>query len=124
MPVKLVVFNNSSLNFVELEMKAAGFVTFATDLVNPDFAKVGDALGVKGWRVERSKDLPAAVKEFLTHDGPAILDVLTERQELSIPPAVSLEQAKGFALFAVRTVLSGKGNELIDLARTNMRQIF
>jgi pyruvate dehydrogenase (quinone) len=74
--------------------------------------------------VERSKDLPAAVKEFLAHDGPAILDVLTERQELSIPPAVSLEQAKGFALFAVRTVLSGKGNELIDLARTNMRQIF
>ncbi len=124
LPVKVVVFNNSSLNFVELEMKAAGFVTFATDLVNPDFAKVGDALNVKGWRVERSKDLPAAVKEFLAHDGPAILDVLTERQELSIPPAVSLEQAKGFALFAVRTVLSGKGNELIDLARTNMRQIF
>ncbi|HJR38314.1 MAG TPA: ubiquinone-dependent pyruvate dehydrogenase [Nocardioidaceae bacterium] len=124
LPVKVVVFNNSSLNFVELEMKAAGIVNFATDLANPDFAQVGDALGVKGWRVERSKDLPKAVKAFLAHDGPAILDVVTERQELSIPPAVSLEQAKGFALFAVRTVLSGKGTELIDLARTNMRQIF
>ena len=79
---------------------------------------------VKGWRVERSKDLPKAVKGFLAHDGPAILDVITERQELSIPPTVSAEQAKGFALFAVRTVLSGRGTELIDLARTNMRQIF
>ena len=124
LPVKVVVFNNSSLNFVELEMKAAGIVNFGTGLVNPDFARVGDALGVKGWRVERSKDLPTAVGEFLAHDGPAILDVVTERQELAIPPAVSLEQAKGFALFAVRTVLSGKGTELIDLARTNMRQIF
>jgi len=123
LPVKVVVFNNSSLNFVELEMKAAGFVTFGTGLSNPDFAAVGDALGVKGWRVERSKDLPKAVEEFLAHDGPGILDVVTERQELSIPPAVSLEQAKGFALFAVRTVLSGKGSELIDLARTNMRQL-
>jgi len=124
LPVKVVVFNNSSLNFVELEMKAAGIVTFATDLQNPDFAKVGDALGLEGWRVERSKDLPKAVEGFLAHDGPAVLDVVTERQELSIPPAVSAEQAKGFALFTVRTVLSGRGTELIDLARTNMRQIF
>jgi pyruvate dehydrogenase (quinone) len=124
LPVKVVVFNNSSLNFVELEMKAAGLLDFGTELSNPDFASVGEAMGLKGWRVERSKDLPGAVKEFLAHDGPAILDVVTERQELAIPPAVSLEQAKGFALFAVRTVLSGKGTELIDLARTNMRQIF
>jgi pyruvate dehydrogenase (quinone) len=124
LPVKVVVFNNSSLNFVELEMMAAGFVTFGTGLDNPDFAAVGDALGVRGWRVERSKDLPKAVREFLDHDGPAILDVVVERQELTIPPAITREQAKGFALFAVRTVLSGRGTELIDLARTNMRQVF
>ncbi len=123
LPVKVVVFNNDSLNFVELEMKAAGFPTFGTGLTNPDFAAVGDALGLRGWRVERSKDLPKAVKEFLAHDGPAILDVTTERQELSMPPAISAAQAKGFALFAIRTVLSGRGTELIDLARTNMRQL-
>ncbi|MHA6620801.1 thiamine pyrophosphate-dependent enzyme [Pseudonocardia sp. DLS-67] len=105
-------------------MKAAGFVTFGTDLHNPDFAAVGDALGVPGWRVDHSADLPKAVTEFLAHDGPAILDVVTERQELSIPPTITVEQAKGFALFAIRTVLSGRGTELIDLARTNMRQIF
>ena len=122
LPVKVVVFNNSSLNFVELEMKSAGFVNFGTDLENPDFAAVGHALGMKGWRVEQSKDLPRAVQEFLTHDGPALLDVVTERQELSIPPTITAEQAKGFALFAIRTVLSGRGTELIDLARTNIRQ--
>ena len=124
LPVKVVVFNNSSLNFVELEMKAAGFVTFATDLENPNFAALGDAIGVKGWRVERSEELPDAVRQFLAHQGPAILDVVTERQELSIPPTISVQQAKGFALFAIRTVLSGRGTELIDLARTNMRQVF
>jgi pyruvate dehydrogenase (quinone) len=123
LPVKVVVFNNSSLNFVELEMKSAGFVNFGTDLENPDFAAVGHALGMKGWHVEQSKDLPRAVQEFLTHDGPALLDVVTERQELSIPPTITAEQAKGFALFAIRTVLSGRGTELIDLARTNIRQI-
>ncbi|GGO62242.1 pyruvate dehydrogenase [Microbacterium nanhaiense] len=121
---KVVVFDNASLNFVELEMKAAGFVTFGTGLDNPDFSKVAEAVGIKGIRVEKSADLPAAVEEFLEHDGPAVLDVTTERQELSMPPNITMEQAKGFALYAIRTVLSGKGDELIDLAKTNLRQLF
>ena len=124
LPVKTVVFNNSSLNFVEVEMKAAGFVNYATELENPDFSAVGQALGMHSIRVERSADLPAAVAEFLAHDGPALLDVVTERQELSIPPAITAEQAKGFTLYAIRTVLSGKGDELFDLAKTNFRQLF
>lgn len=124
LPVKVVVYNNSSLNFVELEMKAAGFVTFGTDLENPNFATIAEAVGIKGYSVEKSKDLPAVVTEFLNHDGPAVLDVTTERQELSMPPSITVEQAKGFALYAIRTVLSGKGDELIDLARTNVRQLF
>ena len=121
---KVVVFDNASLNFVELEMKAAGFVTFGTGLDNPDFSKVAEAVGIRGFRVEESADLPAAVAEFLAHDGPAVLDVTTERQELSMPPNITMEQAKGFALYAIRTVLSGKGDELIDLAKTNLRQLF
>ena len=124
LPVKVVVYNNSSLNFVELEMKAAGFVTFGTDLENPNFATIAEAVGIKGYRVEKSKDLSSVVTEFLNHDGPAVLDVTTERQELSMPPSITVEQAKGFALYAIRTVLSGKGDELIDLARTNVRQLF
>jgi len=124
LPVKLVVFNNSSLNFVELEMKAAGFVNFGTGLSNPDFAAVAEALGIKGIRVENAEDLEGAVAEALAYDGPALIDVVTARQELSVPPAISVEQAKGFALYALRTVMSGRGDELLDLARTNWRQLF
>ncbi|WP_243229861.1 ubiquinone-dependent pyruvate dehydrogenase [Microbacterium sp. CIAB417] len=124
LPVKTIVVNNSSLNFVELEMKAAGFVTYGTDLENPDFAAVANALGIFARRVERSEDLPDAVREVLAHDGPALLDVVTERQELSMPPAIEASQVKGFALYAIRTVLSGRGDELLDLARANWRQLF
>ncbi|WP_448631685.1 ubiquinone-dependent pyruvate dehydrogenase [Cellulomonas soli] len=124
LPVKVVVFNNSSLNFVELEMKAAGFVTTATDLHNPNLAAIAEAAGLKAFRVERSEDLPAALAEAFAYDGPALLDVVTERQELTIPPSVKLDQAKGFALYALRTLLSGRGDELLDLTRANLRQVF
>ncbi|WP_272947625.1 ubiquinone-dependent pyruvate dehydrogenase [Ornithinimicrobium murale] len=124
LPVKIVVLNNSSLNFVELEMKAAGYVNYATDLENPDLAAVANALGLKGLRVEKSKDLPDAMREILAHDGPALLDVVTEREELTIPPAIQAEQVKGFTLYALRTVFSGRGDELLDLARANFRQLF
>lgn len=124
LPVKVVVFNNSSLNFVELEMKAAGFVTTATDLHNPNLAAIAEAAGLKAFRVERSEDLQGALEEAFAYDGPALLDVVTERQELSIPPSVKLDQAKGFALYALRTLLSGRGDELVDLTRANLRQVF
>jgi pyruvate dehydrogenase (quinone) len=123
LPVKTVVYNNASLNFVELEMKAAGFVTYGTGLTNPNFADVAAALGIRGIRVERSDELPDAVAEFLAHDGPAVLDVVTERQELSMPPNVTAKQVGGFALYALRTVMSGRGDELLDLARANWRQL-
>ena len=124
LPVKVVVYNNSSLNFVELEMKAVGVVNYATELDNPKFSEVAEAIGIKGFRVEKSKDLPGAVKEFLAHDGPAILDVVTERQEMTLPPTIDADQVKGFTLYAMRTVLDGKGTELIDLAKANIRQLF
>lgn len=125
LPVKVVVFNNSSLNFVELEMKAAGLVNSGTELVNPNFADMARAMGLHGVRVERPDDLPSALADAFAHDGPALIDVVTARQELSIPPAITAEQAKGFTLYAIRTVLSGRGEELIDLANTNvLRRIF
>ncbi|MDQ4504251.1 ubiquinone-dependent pyruvate dehydrogenase [Sinomonas sp. ASV322] len=124
LPLKLVVYNNSSLNFVELEMKAAGFVNFGTELVNPDFAAVAEALGIKGIRVADSSELEQGLKEALAHDGPALVDVVTARQELAIPPAITLQQAGGFTLYALRTVLSGRGDEVLDLAKTNWRRVF
>ena len=125
LPVKIVVFNNSSLNFVEVEMKAAGFVNFGTELDNPNFADVADAVGVFGQRVEKPDDFDGALRAALAHDGPALIDVVTARQELSIPPTITAEQVKGFTLYALRTILSGKGDELFDLADTNvLRRVF
>jgi pyruvate dehydrogenase (quinone) len=120
LPVKVIVFNNSSLNFVELEMKAAGIVNFGTDLVNPNFAAVAQAMGMLGRRVEQPSDLEAALADAFAYDGPAVIDVVTARQELSIPPAITAEQAKGFSLYAIRTILAGRGTELLDLVTTNV----
>ncbi|MGV0741924.1 ubiquinone-dependent pyruvate dehydrogenase [Mycolicibacterium sp. XJ870] len=120
LPVKVIVFNNSSLNFVELEMKAAGIVTFGTDLVNPDFAAVAQSMGVFGRRVTEPGELESALTDAFAHDGPAVVDVVTARQELSIPPAITVEQAKGFSLYAIRTILAGRADELLDLVSTNV----
>jgi pyruvate dehydrogenase (quinone) len=122
LPVKIVVFNNGALAFVELEMKAAGFVNYATELENPEFSAVAQALGMHGQRVERPDDLHAALRTAFDHDGPALVEVMVTRQELSMPPAITYEQVKGFTLYATRTILSGRGDELIDLARTNIRR--
>ena len=119
------MFNNSSLNFVEVEMKAAGFVNFGTELDNPNFADVANAMGIHGRRVEQPDDLEGALRAAFEHDGPALVDVVTARQELSIPPAISAQQVKGFTLYAIRTILSGRGDELVDLADTNVfRRLF
>jgi pyruvate dehydrogenase (quinone) len=123
LPVKVVVFNNGALSFVELEMKAAGIVTFATDLDNPDFAGIARATGLFSARVEKADDLEGALQAAFEYDGPALVDVITDRQELSLPPKITLEQIKGFTLFATRSILSGQGNELVELAKTNLRQL-
>jgi len=120
LPVKVVVFNNSSLNFVELEMKAAGIVNFGTGLTNPDFAAVAEAMGVFGRRVEQPAELEQALTDAFAVSGPAVIDVVTARQELSIPPAITAEQAKGFSLYAIRTILAGRSDELLDLVTTNV----
>lgn len=120
LPVKVVVFNNHTLGFVALEMKAGGFLETGTSLVNPDFAAMARAVGVHAIRVEDPADLAAAIKDILAHDGPALLDVVTNTQELAVPPSITLEQVKGFGLWALRTVINGRGDELIELAKTNL----
>lgn len=124
LPVKLVVFNNSSLNFIELEMKSAGFVNYGTGLDNPNFAAVAESLGMKGVRVDESSELERGLKEAFAYDGPALVDVSTIRQELAMPPTITAQQASGFTLYALRTVLSGRGDEVLDLAKTNWRRVF
>jgi len=120
LPVKLVIFNNGTLGFVELEMKASGFLDTDVALTNPNFAAMAKAAGVFSIRVEDPADLAAAVKQMLVHEGPALLDVVTARQELAMPPKTELAQAEGFSLWMLKAVLNGRVSELIDLARTNV----
>ena len=123
LPIKIVVFNNGALSFVELEMKAAGLVNFGTNLDDPNFAAVASALGMHGQRVERPHDLAAALRSAFDHEGPALVEVMTARQELSIPPTITWDQVRNFTLYATRTVISGRGDELIDLAKTNVERL-
>jgi pyruvate dehydrogenase (quinone) len=123
LPVKVVVFNNGALSFVELEMKAAGIVTYGTDLDNPDFAGIATAAGLFGARVEKAADLEAALRAAFAHDGAALIDVHTARLELSLPPKLTYAQIKGFTLYGTRTILAGAGDELVELAKTNLRQL-
>jgi pyruvate dehydrogenase (quinone) len=120
LPVKIVVFDNRVLGFVALEMKASGFVEMGTSLTNPDFAAMAKAIGVHARRVEDPGELEEAIQDILAHDGPALLDVVTNTQELAMPPTINLEQVKGFGLWAIQAVISGRGTELVDLARSNL----
>ena len=123
LPVKVVVFSNGALSFVELEMKAAGIVTYGTDLDNPDFAGIARASGLLGIRVDKAGELEGALRQAFGHDGPALVEVRTARHELSLPPKLTYGQIKGFTLYATRTILSGGGAELIELTRTNLREL-
>jgi pyruvate dehydrogenase (quinone) len=120
LPVKIVVFNNSSLAFVELEMKAAGILDFGTSLDNPSFAQVANAAGLLGIRVEKPEDLQSALTQALAHEGPDLVDVVVHRQELSMPPTIKFGQMTGFGLYIARAVMNGRADEIIDLAKTNL----
>ncbi len=120
LPVKVVVFNNGVLGFVSLEMKASGFLPEGVELQNPDFAKLAEAAGALGIRVEDPADVEAAVTRALAHDGPALLDMVTNPTELAMPPRATMEQMKGFGLYLTRAILNGRGDEVMELARTNL----
>ena len=119
-PVKIVVFKNNALAFVELEMKAAGIVDFGTDLENPNFAKMAESLGLLGLTAETADQVRPVLEQALGHRGPALVEIPVSRQELSMPPTITLEQMKGFSLFALKAVLSGYGDEIVDLAKVNL----
>jgi pyruvate dehydrogenase (quinone) len=120
LPVKIVVFNNASLSFVQLEMKAAGFLDRGVALTNPDFARMADAAGLLGLSVQRPAELEPALRQAFAHPGPALLDVRVETQELVMPPSLQLDQVGGFALYMAKAVLNGRGNEIVDLAKANL----
>ena len=121
LPIKIILFNNSSLGFVAMEMKAGGYLDTATDLQNPDFAAMAKVAGFTSFRVEDSTNLKETLTQALAHPGPVLVDVRTERNELIMPPKVQIGHAKGFSLYMLKAVLNGRGDEVVELARTNLR---
>jgi pyruvate dehydrogenase (quinone) len=120
LPVKVIVLNNGTLGFVEMEMKASGFLDTGCDLKNPNFAMMAEAMGIRGFRVEKPPELKSAIQAALAHNGPALVDVVSARQELAMPPRTTLDQAYHFGMFTMKAVLDGRAKELIDLAKTNL----
>ena len=120
LPVKVVVFNNGALGFIELEQKSTGFLATGTDLQNPNFAAMAEAVGIRGVRLEDPADVEEGIAAAFAYDGPVLIDVVVSRTELAMPPAVTTEMAKGFTLYMLKAVMSGRTDEIIDLATTNL----
>jgi pyruvate dehydrogenase (quinone) len=120
LPLKVVVFNNGALGFIELEQKSSGFLNTGTELKNPNFAAMAEAVGVRGIRIEDPAEVEGGIAAAFAHDGPVLVDAVVNRAELAMPPSITAEMAKGFTLYMVKAVLSGRADEIIDLAKTNL----
>ncbi|MGF6534486.1 pyruvate dehydrogenase (quinone) [Paraburkholderia sp. GAS206C] len=121
LPIKVVVFNNSLLGFVSMELKAGGYLDTNVDLSKTDFAAIAQGAGIFSIRVNESEGVEAALQKAFAHPGPALVDVVTSKHELAMPPTIELSQAKGFSLYMLRAILSGRGDEIVELAKTNLR---
>ncbi|MEM3794303.1 MAG: ubiquinone-dependent pyruvate dehydrogenase [Thermoprotei archaeon] len=120
LPVKVVVFNNGSLAYVELEMKAEGLLPYGTELKNPDFAKLAQSIGISAVRVEDPAELESALKAMFEAKGPSLIDVVVNRYELVAPPKLTLKELSGFGLYMIKALLNNRGDEVIDLAKTSL----
>lgn len=120
LPIKVVIFNNGTLGFVEMEMHVGGMLEYATELKNPNFAAMAEAIGIKGIRVDSASTLESDLEVALSHKGPVIIDVLVNRNELMMPPTIELEQVKGFSLYMMKAILNGQGTTVLDLMKSNL----
>jgi len=123
LPIKVLVFNNSALGMVKLEMEVAGLPDYQTDLKNPNFAKVAEAIGMMGVRIENPADVSSGLKKALQHSGPALIDVVTDGNAVSLPSHIAPEMVVGFGLTMGKLVLSGHIDEVVDTIETNIRHI-
>ena len=124
LPVKVFVFNNEELSFIAMEMKASGYLDYATDFVNPDFGKLAESAGIKGISITNSSEVDEKIKEALNYnEGPVIINVRVDKQELAMPPKIAYQQAKGFSKYLINAILDGRGTELKEMAKTNWMNI-
>ena len=120
LPIKIVVYDNSKLGFVEIEQRAEGMLDLYTDLKNPDFGKVAEALGLWGRTVDKADELEEAIQAWLAQPGPALLNVRVNPQQLVMPPYIDPRAAFGMALYSVRAVLAGRGGDVLEMIKENV----
>lgn len=122
-PAKIVVFNNRALGMVKLEMNVAGYPDNETDMVNPDFAKVAEAMGIKAWDVEKSENVSGEIEAAFAHDGPALINIYTDPEALAMPPKINFEQVKGFTESMSKLMLNGRTAEVIKTAKSDLKYL-
>ncbi|MGA9902909.1 MAG: thiamine pyrophosphate-dependent enzyme [Terriglobales bacterium] len=123
LPIKIVLFDNSALGMVKLEMEVAGLPDYQTDLKNPNFAKLAEAIGMMGVRIEKAADVSSGLKKAFAHSGPALIDVVTDPNAVSLPSHISADQVVGFGLTMGKLILSGRIDEVVDTIEANIRHI-
>jgi pyruvate dehydrogenase (quinone) len=123
LPIKLVVFNNRTLGMVKLEMEVAGLPDNQTDMVNPDFALVAEAMGFKGITVTEPAEVKAALAQAFQHDGPVLVNVMTDPEALAMPPKIEFDQIKGYALTMSKMILGGQMTEVLDTVKSNYKHL-
>lgn len=122
LPIKIALFDNSALGMVKVEMEVAGFPDYQTDLKNPNFAKLAEAIGIMGVRIENPADVASGIKKALQHPGPALVDLVTDPNALSLPPNITADQLMGFGVAMAKLVLTGHIDE-VDTIEANIRHI-
>jgi pyruvate dehydrogenase (quinone) len=123
LPIKIVVFNNHSLGMVKLEMQVAGLPDWQTDMVNPDFAKIAEAFGMRGINIHEPGEVPAALQDALNYDGPVLVNIFTNPDALAMPPEIEFKQVKGYLMSMGKLVLSGRMDEVMDQVKTNLKHV-
>ena len=122
-PVKIIIFNNGALGMVKLEMRVEGYMDWQTNMVNPDFIKLAEAMNIAAWEAKESKDVKQALEQGFKHDGPAIINIFTDPNALAMPPAVDFEQIKGFAQSMGKLMLNGKFAEVVDTTKSELKYL-
>jgi pyruvate dehydrogenase (quinone) len=120
LPIKLIVYNNSTLGMVKLEMRVAGYEDFGVDVKHTDFAKVAEAAGIRGIRIEDSGDLKKSLQTALRHDGPVLIDVVTNPDALALPPRIDAKEIAGYGLYVAKQTLHGRLFDSIDDLKGNL----
>jgi pyruvate dehydrogenase (quinone) len=122
-PVKIIIFNNRSLAMVKLEMRVEGYMDWQTDMVNPDFVKLAEAMNIAAWEAKESKNVELALSNGFKHKGPAIINIFTDPNALAMPPSVNIDQVKGFAASMAKLMVNGKFAEIVDTTKNDLKYL-